>query len=68
MKLDYNQRIMLGMEMSGKTFESKIISFSVQHDSRCPALKGGKCSCTPDISLNADGKEYTIDEEGVLHP
>ena len=67
MKLDYMQRLMLGVMALEKQFPKGVVGTFVSHDDDCAMNKAMKCSCVPDIHIEISDKIFDIDEEGVLH-
>ena len=67
MKLDYMQRLTLGITIAKEKWPVGVYMTEVAHDDWCNFYKGKECSCTPDINITIDDKKFYIDEEGVLH-
>lgn len=67
MKLDYMQRLTLGITFAKEKWPLGIYMTEVAHDDWCAFYKGKKCSCVPDINITIDNKEFYVDEEGILH-
>lgn len=67
MKLDYIQRLTLGITTAKEKIPNGVFITEVSHDSWCKIYKGKNCSCTPDIDITIDDKKFYIDEEGVLY-
>lgn len=67
MKLDYMQRLTLGIMALQKDFPPGVTVTSIEHDAKCGVFKDNACSCVPDINLTVNGTKFEIDEEGVLH-
>ena len=66
MKLDYMQRITLGITTAKQNFPTGVCTTEVSHDDKCKIFKNKTCSCVPDIFLTINGAKYQIDDEGVL--
>jgi hypothetical protein len=69
MKLDYIQRLTLGIAIAKKKLPTGVYATEISHDDWCEFYKGKskKCSCIPDIKITIDDKKFYIDEEGVIH-
>lgn len=68
MKLDYTQRLTLGVNsMQGGKHSGKVMSVDVLHDDDCGVFNGQSCTCVPDIRVEMDGEKWEIDDEGVPH-
>jgi len=67
MKLDYMQRLTLGITIAKEKWSTGVYMTEVAHDDWCNFYKNKPCSCTPDINITIDDKKFYIDEEGVLH-
>ena len=67
MKLDYMQRLTLGVTTAKEKLPKAVLITEVAHDSWCGINKGNNCTCTPDITIRLDSRTFEIDEEGVLH-
>ena len=67
MKLDYVQRLTLGVTTAKDRFSNGVFEVNVAHEDWCDIFKNQACSCVPDISITVDNKKFTIDEDGVLH-
>lgn len=37
---------------------------NVEHDAGCPALAGGDCQCTPNITITTEAALITVDAAG----
>jgi len=67
MKLNYMQRLTLGITFAKEKWPMGIYMTEVDHDDWCKFHKGKECSCTPDINITIDDKKFYVDEEGILH-
>ena len=67
MKLDFMQRLTLGITTAKEKWPVGVYMTEVAHDDWCAFHKGKKCSCVPNINITIDDKKFYIDEEGVLH-
>jgi len=68
MKLDYMQRIQLGIGLVKQQHGSGIaVLCEVSHDDDCKIhTKKKKCTCIPDILLKTENEiKYIVDEDGV---
>ena len=66
-KLDYTQRLTLGVTTMQGKHSGKVLEVNVAHDDDCGVFNGRGCTCVPDILVELDGQPWTIDEEGVPH-
>jgi len=67
MKLDYIQRLTLGVTFAKENLPAGFHETQVFHDEWCAIFDGKKCSCIPDINVTINNKKFYIDEDGVLH-
>jgi hypothetical protein len=65
MRLDYMQRIYLGMGLiREKQGTGVVIEAKVAHDNYCKVSNKTPCSCAPDVVLKVGGENYHVDEDG----
>ena len=66
MKLDYLQRLQLGILDLKDKYPYGVMVSNVHHDGDCGIFKKKKCNCDPEITLEVDGLKFRIDMEGVI--
>jgi hypothetical protein len=64
--MNMQERLAVGVENLQKVHDMKgsVTRVNVGHDEGCRVWDGGKCSCSPDITLEVDGVNYMIDDNG----
>ena len=51
LKQPYIKKILF---MRGQLRPGRLVRVDIRHDDWCPALRGGLCSCSPDVALLAE--------------
>ena len=66
--MNMQERLAVGVENLQKVHDMKgsVTRVNVGHDEGCRVWDGGKCSCSPDITLEVDGVTYMINEKGDI--
>jgi hypothetical protein len=65
MRLDYMQRIYLGMGLiRERQGTGVVIEAQVAHDDYCKMSDKKPCNCAPDVVLKVGGENYHVDEDG----
>jgi len=64
MRLDYLQRIDLGLGLVKQQHGNVAILAEVSHDDHCKLSKKNPCNCSPDVVLRVNGIKYDVDEDG----
>jgi len=64
--MNMQERLAVGVENLQKVHDMKgsVTRVNVGHDEGCRVWDGGKCSCSPDITLEVGGVNYMIDDNG----
>jgi len=66
--MNMQERLAAGVENLRKVHDisGSVARVNVGHDEGCRFWDGGKCSCSPDITMEVDGVTYMINEKGDI--